>query len=369
MEPLKKASHIDIYMDRGMTIKKTLYNALYDHGIFLPEFTSNCVTLDSLENIRSSDQFYIYYSGDLRIEITRDDVLIAPLELVYEFIQRFHLEKHKRPLPFQVCPPTSYLKPILRHIDPENRMSFLKKTWRHNYRSDLVLVGTQAFCYEPRQGQALQKRVDQELNNALRLQNMRIGLTLKKAELEQELLELRGSITAEDLALLNDVDKRAFTQKDVVKIYDEMINHLANETPQAVNIEIVEEVDAAIRDEVNLSDIGEDPEEDANLVRADQVFTGRHAYLEKPNVKRSHAPTTHTTTHFAEDRANFSQFTSITGHEKHPTESVNAAGEFSFHQSPERIPEVIEVEDLGGNSPEIIKRARKSRGSKNQRKN
>lgn len=272
MESNRQEENVDIHMDQGMTIKRTLYNALYDHGVFLPRFSSNCVTLQSLERIRHSDEFYVYYCKELELELVQQDILVSPTELVYEFIQRYHIEKFKRPLPFERAPPADFLKPILKHIDPENRMLFLKRSWKHNYRSDVVRVGDHVFCYEPTQGQTLQRRVDQELNNATRMRNMMMGLHWKKKEVEAELVALRSTVTSEQLNTLGEMDRLAFTKSNVEDIYQKMVDTICQGKNTSRNIEITKEVNNAIRGDVNMSDVGEDPEVDVNLEHHGQIF-------------------------------------------------------------------------------------------------
>ena len=263
---------VDFTMDYGMTIKKMFYNIMYDHGVYLPSFTSNCVTLASLDNARHPDEFYVYFCVDLKAELCEDEVLLAPIELVYDFIQRFHVEHHKRPLPFQTTPPASFLKPILRNIDPENKMLFLKKSWKHQYRSDLVQVGNHVFVYEPAQGQKIQKIIDQELNNALRLQNMLIGINIQNIEVERNITHQRNLIPDAVVEKLNKVDKYIFTTPNALDVYERMVANILDIEVEDDTARVEEAVEAAMVKDYNQSDAGEDPDTDANLQNMEGLF-------------------------------------------------------------------------------------------------
>lgn len=262
----------DSPMDPGMAVRKRVYNALYDDGVFLPPFCSACITVASLMNMNRPGQFYVYYSSDVKAELCVDKILIAPLIDVYDFIQKFHMQKYKRPLPFQVTPPGSFMKPILRIIDPENNKQYLQKSDGYSYKNNLAQVMNPVFVYKPAQEQRMQNIVDQAVKNATRIHNMKIGIHFPDIEIEKTFVNLRALIRAENVKKFNEIDKCLFPTKNALGIYEMIESNIMDIEVEDDEVKIETTVDPAVRQDFNQSDASVDPGYDASLAPIRAIF-------------------------------------------------------------------------------------------------
>lgn len=212
-----------ISLEPGIGYKSSLYNWLFNAGCFLPSYNSNCVTVESLSNHRNK-KFHFYFCDQLEAALKIKDVLICPPDLCYDFIQRFHIEKFNKPLPFEKVPPEDFLKVIMRHIDPENAMQFLRSVWNTNYDCDIIEVDNVVIRAERPQGQSVQKKIDNVINNALRLRNSRIASKYRLDEAEKAFKQAKSVFSDKELAELRDDDLELCLADDPQKVYDGIID-------------------------------------------------------------------------------------------------------------------------------------------------
>lgn len=236
-----------VSLEPGITPKKALYNYLHQLGYFLPAYTSNCITQESLNNMRSG-KYVCYFNDELAKEINSNCVLLAPVETAYRYLQCFHFTKHGKVLPFKSVPTEEYIKIIVKHVDPDNTMNFLKSEYMDIYDHDIILSDGQLIRHERPQGQAIQRIVDQELNNAMRLYHSIVAHSIRAKELMNEFAEIKISFTADDVQQLDDDEKALYIAAHPENFVDNKVAYILSlRATEAAKIKVIEELPSSSR--------------------------------------------------------------------------------------------------------------------------
>jgi len=241
----------------GIFQKKALYNWLVADGFFLPHFTSNCITIESLNNFRS-DRYHLYYSDELVEEIQSPGILVGHVEVAYKFLQHFHYTKFGKPLPFRQPPSEEYIRVIVKHVDLDNAMDFLKTEHVNVYDYDVITVDGQLIKQEKPQGQGVQRIVDRELNNATRLFHSRMANSIKINELTLELMAIKATFSTEDTEYLTSDEKLMLNAPSPLDFIAAKVAEILDITTQEVQtLRILDELPSQSRI-IEESDGGED---------------------------------------------------------------------------------------------------------------
>lgn len=245
------------HLEPGMTPKRKLYNILVACGVFLPDFNANCLNIESLENHRNK-KFHFYFAEALKSEIQSKTVLNAPPDFAYELVQRFHIQKYNKPLPYRLAPTVEYLKVIVKHIDPENNMELLKFEWTSRYSFNIMEIQSKIYKWEVNQGQYAQKAIDAHLNLAYSLRNAYFGHKLSIFKLQDEFQAVKDTITNEDAVFMSRHDLLLLSSPDTTSVYKKIVDDILQANDSDLNVYAVDNDEPTLAIHVaEMSDVGE----------------------------------------------------------------------------------------------------------------
>lgn len=172
-----------IQIQSSETPKRAIYNDCIKHGYFMPAFTSHAITIKAMLRIKKTKHFIIYHSREITKAFLKTDQLNAPVELAYVFIQATLKDKLGKILPFEKTPDAEFVRVILVHLDPDNRLELCKPHFEKTQTNVIIRQPHRVYAWNYGSN-SLQNKYNALITKIYKIRNLKVYIGLKK-ELEE----------------------------------------------------------------------------------------------------------------------------------------------------------------------------------------